>query len=179
MIKYKHRDLAVTEADKLTADYSSPPIPVREIAEMNGVNVVFAKFGQFNDVMAGFCDFSAHKLYVNADDALPRQSFTISHELGHWLLHSEYFVANPDKYQVLPRFETPDNSDTKEKEANKFAAHLLVPTRLLLPVREAPVSTLARVFMVSRVMMEFRIKNVCSKKSQGLFFFECCASAHE
>ena len=153
-------DFAVTEADMLTSNYSSPPIPVREIAETNGVNVVFAKFGRFNDVMAGFCDFNARKLYVNADDALPRQRFTIAHELGHWLLHRDYFVDHPDLYPVLPRFETPDNNDPKEKEANKFAAHLLVPTRLLLPVRDAPVSTLANVFMVSRAMMEFRVKNV-------------------
>lgn len=47
-----------------------------------------------------------------------------------------------------------------EKEANKFAACLLVPERLLAPVKGASVAALARSFGVSRTMMEFRLKNV-------------------
>ena len=38
--------LAETEANKLAGPYSSPPIPVLEIAESNGVNVIFADFGE-------------------------------------------------------------------------------------------------------------------------------------
>src|SRR5690606_28199437 len=100
--------LAQQTADRLTQDYSAPPIPVHEIAENNGVNVVFADFGEHSEKVSGFCDFNARRLYVNADDTTERQSFTIAHELGHWLLHREAFLAEPDKYPVLPRFSEPN-----------------------------------------------------------------------
>jgi Zn-dependent peptidase ImmA (M78 family) len=153
-------DMAEQEANRLSAPFSAPPIPVHEIAELSGVNVVFADFGKHAEAVAGFCDFKARRLYVNAKDALVRQSFTIAHELGHWVLHRDVFLRDPSRYPVLPRFAEPDQNDPLEKEANKFAACLLVPSRLLSPVKGAPVAKLAEVFGVSRTMMEFRVKNV-------------------
>ncbi len=41
--------LAKKKAEELTAVYSSPPIPVLEIAQSNGVNVVFSNFGKHSD----------------------------------------------------------------------------------------------------------------------------------
>jgi len=153
-------DLAERKANELTKDYSSPPIPVVEIAESNGVDVVFADFGLHSQKVAGFCDFGAAKLYVNKSDIYERQLFTISHEFGHWVLHREYFIDHPEEYPVLPRFQSVDKNNSMEQEANKFAACLLVPERLLKPVSRAPVSALAGVFKVSKTMMEFRLKNV-------------------
>lgn len=147
-------------ADELTAVYSSPPIPVLEIAENHGVDVVFASFGGAGESVAGFCDFENAKLYVNAADQIERQTFTIAHELGHWLLHRPFFEANPEKYNILPRFQQVFENDPFEKEANSFAANLLVPKRLIAPVKGAPVEKLADIFAVSRTMMEFRLKNV-------------------
>jgi Zn-dependent peptidase ImmA (M78 family) len=152
--------LAEQEADKISDEYSVPPIPVHEIAESSGVNVVFADFGENAEKVSGLCDFKEARIYVNRDDMPERQSFTIAHELGHWLLHRESFLEHPDEYRVLPRFSEPNRANTMEKEANKFAACLLVPERLLLPVRSAPVSSLAKIFGVSRTMMEFRLRNV-------------------
>ena len=153
-------DLAEQRANELTAGYTSPPIPVLEIAERRGVDVVFATFGEYNDKVAGFCDFRKQKLYVNANDLRNRQNFTIAHELGHWELHRHHFLEYPNQYPILPRFASPDNSNPFEKEANTFAANLLVPKRLLLPVKSAPVSALADIFDVSREMMEYRLRNV-------------------
>lgn len=152
--------LAERKANELTAGYSSPPIPVVEIAESNGVDVVFADFGTHSQKVAGFCDFGAAKLYVNKSDIYERQLFTIAHEFGHWVLHRDYFLEHPEKYPVLPRFQSVDRNNPMEQEANKFAACLLVPERLLRPVSQAPVSALASVFKVSKTMMEFRLKNV-------------------
>lgn len=153
------KGLARSKAEELAKDYTSPPIPALEIAERNGVDVVFAKFGEASDTVAGFCDFRNAKLYVNAADVVERQTFTIAHELGHWILHRKFFEAHPDEYEILPRFQQVDHSDPFEKEANAFAAALLVPKRLLNPVKDAPVSSLASAFGVSRTMMEFRLKN--------------------
>ena len=57
-------------ADELTKDYGSPPIPVLEIAEKCGVDVVFANF---DEAVAGFCDFSSAKLFVNDIDPINRR----------------------------------------------------------------------------------------------------------
>lgn len=152
--------MARRKADGLTEVYSSPPIPVLEIAEQNGVNVIFANFGSSSDLVAGYCDFGKAKLFVNAADGPRRQSFTIAHELGHWLMHRNVFGENPEIYPVLPRFSKPSNNGPLEKEANTFAAHLLVPDHLLKPVLNPAVSAvaLANIFFVSRTMMEIRMK---------------------
>ncbi len=145
-------------ADALTAPYSTPPIPVLEIAERSGVDVVFDPFDQFKDTVAGFCDFQRRRLYINSADPLNRQTFTMAHELGHWILHRQYFLAHPDEYAVMPRFQRSDSSNPYEREANIFAATLLVPKRLLDPVKGAPLTQLASIFAVSREMMENRLK---------------------
>lgn len=151
---------AKEQADRLTKTFDTPAIPVRRIAEAVGVDVVFADFGKHADSVAGFCDFKNAKLFVNREDKVERQAFTIAHELGHWLLHKDIYMAAPDKYPVLPRFASPNRSDVLEKEANCFAANLLVPERLLAQVKQAPVSSLAKAFGVSPTMMGYRLKNV-------------------
>lgn len=153
-------EMAERRANDLTKPYSSPPVPVHEIAEMSGVNIVFVDFGKHREEVSGLCDFKTKRIYVNQDDSPERQAFTMAHELGHWILHREIFLEDPESYPVLPRFSDPNRGDPLEKEANKFAACLLVPERLLRTVRGAPVSSLAAIFGVSRTMMEFRVKNV-------------------
>lgn len=153
--------LAEAKAVELVSHYSAPPIPVLEIAEQNGVDVVFSDFGKHKDTVSGFCDFNSAKLYVNKDEPMNRQTFTIAHELGHWMLHKELFVNDPDRYPVLLRSGTGDNSDPLEIEANHFAANILVPQKLLKPVKDAAnPAKLADIFKVSRIMMEIRLKNV-------------------
>lgn len=152
--------VAEAKANDLTKDFTAPPIPVHEIAERSGVNVLFVSFGSNSEKVSGLCDFRTARIYVNKFDSPERQAFTMAHELGHWLLHRDYYLAEPEKYPVLPRFGDPMRDDPMEKEANKFAACLLVPSHLLKSVIKAPVSALAQVFGVSRTMMEYRVKNV-------------------
>lgn len=160
-LKSPRWDLAKQTAYNLTANFSSPPIPVLELAESSGVDVVFSDMGVYRSTVAGFCDFGAKKIYVNSADPINRKTFTIAHELGHWILHKSFFEAYPDDYPVLPRFQNPYSSQNPyELEANTFAANLLVPPRLLQPVKHAPAAYLANVFAVSRQMMENRLKNV-------------------
>lgn len=153
-------DLVKSKANEYSKEFTAPPVPILEIAERNGVDVIFANFGSKSDKVAGFCDFGEAKLYVNQEDSLTRQVFTIAHEFGHWVLHKEIFQNDPDRYPVLPRFHDPDRNDPLEKEANSFAANILVPEALLKPITSAPISALANAFGVSVSMMEYRTKNV-------------------
>jgi len=153
-------DWVKERAETLTEPYSTPPIPIVEIAEGRGVQVVLADFGEYRDKVAGFCDFNDAKLFVNQEDIRVRQMFTIAHELGHWVLHRDIFEQHPEAYPVLPRFQNAEPGNVLEQEANSFAANLLVPRRLLQPIQGAPVSVLAAIFQVSKTMMEFRLKHV-------------------
>lgn len=153
-------ELAERRANELSEPFTAPPIPVLEIAESHGVDVVFADFDNAGEKVAGFCDFQNGRIYVNDADRLARQTFTIAHELGHWILHRSYFESAPQLYQILPRFQRVARHNPFEQEANCFAANLLVPARLLKPVRNAPVAQLADIFAVSREMMENRLKSV-------------------
>lgn len=151
--------LAKASADELTEHYEFPPIPVTEIAGQCGVQVLAHGFDRYSESMAGFCNFRRQSIYVNATDNIRRQYFTIAHELGHWVLHREYFLKEPEKYQVLPRMQNPNKGDVFEQEANCFAANLLVPSRLLNPVRGSHLVLLCEMFMVSESMMTHRLKN--------------------
>lgn len=145
-------------AGKLVEDYTAPSIPAVEVAEQNGVNVIFADMGKFKDEVAGFCDFKSKRIYVNKENPRNRQMFTVAHELGHWMLHRAAFDVYPEKYPVLPRFQNPDESNAFEREANAFASELLVPEHLLKQVRGYSAAALAELFGVSRAMMEVRLK---------------------
>lgn len=158
-LKHARWDYVRRQATRFASGYSAPPIPILDIAEQNGVDVVFSDFGRHNNAVAGFCDFAEAKIYVNDQEFLPRKMFTIAHEFGHWILHREFFEQHPEKYAVLPRLQKPANN-AFEQEANCFAAELLVPKHLVVPVKGFGVARLADIFGVSREMMEHRLKNV-------------------
>ena len=118
------------------------------------------RIGKNAEIVSGLVDFPNARPYVNRSDNLERQIFTVAHELGHWLLHKDIYESDPERYNVLPRFSNPFRDGPLEQEANRFAASLLVPKRLLVPVLHAPVSTLSEIFLVNRALMERRIKDV-------------------
>jgi Zn-dependent peptidase ImmA (M78 family) len=68
---------------------------------------------------------------VNASHPITRQRFTIAHEIGHLLLHDDILHIDK-KFPIALRSETASlGIDTKEIEANQFAAELLIPTEFL------------------------------------------------
>ncbi|MFI4965161.1 MAG: ImmA/IrrE family metallo-endopeptidase [Caulobacterales bacterium] len=139
------------------------PVPIKDIAEREGVDVQFVRFSTLGREVAGLTNFDDATIYVNADDQLNRQTFTIAHELGHWLLHRKLFEESPQRYSVLLRTPTGGayNTDPVEKEANAFAAAVLMPAPMVRRLKGlVGVREMARLFAVSPEAMEFRLKNV-------------------
>ena len=65
---------------------------------------------------------------VNSLESPVRQRFTIAHELGHLFLHKDDTVSYDQGSVMLFRdSQASEGNDTKEIEANKFAAELLMP----------------------------------------------------
>lgn len=125
-----------------------PPINPVSIAREQGLEVKFVSFsGDFSQV-SGFYDPAEEAIYVNKNESPLRQTFTIAHELGHALLHKEW--SDSDDYKVFWRDPERNNDDPHEKEANVFAANLLVP-RVLLDqyYRRLSESDLSKLFAVS------------------------------
>ena len=101
-------------------------------------------------------------IYVNAQDADVRKRFTIAHEIGHVYLGH---LTNKDNNELIDDEMRLRSSvwDMEEKQANAFAAKLLMPAFL---VRDAilagrtSVEELAELFYVSEQAMMFRLRNL-------------------
>lgn len=138
------------------------PIPVEQIAGRYQIRISRAPHEAFSGLLIRK---DGHALIgVNSKEAPVRQRFTVAHELGHFFLHPEKdaFVDYRDNKKGAMR--TP-----REKQANMFAAALLMPRTLLAKdcralMREGfgddDVVALARRYEVSDEAMRFRLINL-------------------
>lgn len=116
------------------AGVSDSPIPVAEIATALGADV---RFEPAPDDLSGFLyrDRSGGRAIVGVNGNHPRnrQRFTIAHELGHFLLHNYSGDVHVDReFRVwLRSHASASGVDENEREANLFAAELLMPARFL------------------------------------------------
>lgn len=94
-------------------------------------------------------------------------NFTIAHECGHFMFHKSLY--SNDK-ETMVQFHNYDNPQTKrvEKQANMFAAYILMPTVLIMKrwskidysaPFEKTLFELTRFFKVSREAMIIRLQN--------------------
>lgn len=137
--------------------YDEPPINPVDIARNEGVGVKFVTFTGEYAGASGFFDPQENAIYVNKEEFPLRQTFTIAHELGHAKLHSEW--VRSDDYKIFWRdLNRNDRNDPHEKEANAFAANLLVPRPALNKYyRNLSVEMLSKIFAVSVPTIENRL----------------------
>lgn len=144
------------------------PVPLEQIAKREGVGV---KYGALEGDISGFLFWKKGKavIGINAFHAPTRQRFTLAHELAHFALkhHGEFFV---DRQVIIYRDSTSsDGVDIMEREANGFAAELLMPEDKLMEELnktdldledEEMIQELADKFGVSKQAMTYRIVNL-------------------
>lgn len=154
----------------------SYPVDVDKVAKEIGVDVVFYNF---NDDISGVLmqENNSVVIGVNSNNHEKRRRFTIAHELGHYILEHQrkgVFVDTPSKYFTMIFRDA--NSSTgeyqQEREANAFAASLLMPEELVLnAIKKFDTSTfnfenddliiaLADKFNVSTQAMGLRLSNL-------------------
>jgi hypothetical protein len=134
-----------------------------------------AGVGDVDEKLAGFLFVtpSVGLVFVNACDSIGRQRFTAAHELGHFVLHRDEMGGRVSIADTPATVElTDEQSDRHEREANRFAAELLMPAGLCraraAAFRQAygvcPRSPLAyhlaAEFLVSREAMRFRLQDL-------------------
>jgi Zn-dependent peptidase ImmA (M78 family) len=132
MVRRKHIRSLV---DNLLAQHRvrSVPVPVTKIAQALGVTV---QKKRADNELSGFLYRDRKRnlaiIGVNADHHEHRQIFTTAHELGHFLLHDFDDLHVDRQLKVWLRSELSSQGiDDEEKEANLFAAELLMPVRFL------------------------------------------------
>jgi len=149
---------------------TSAPIPVHLVAQRLGLVL---EAGSFGDDVSGVLVISGDRAVIgyNASHSPTRQRFSIAHEIGHYTLHradsslfidQRYFAAFRDRRSA-------SGADKREREANAFAASLLMPSELV--VREVEhrhfdlgdedgLRGLAEAFQVSVQAMVYRLTNI-------------------
>lgn len=99
---------------------------------------------------------SGYAIFVNDRDMLPRQRFTIAHELAHFLLHRD---AIGDGIVEDALFRSGLDNE-QEVEANRLAADILMPWHLINAEMSKGLKTieaLADKFQVSHSAMSIRL----------------------
>ena len=111
-------------------------------------------------------DSVPYTILVNSSESPKRQYFTIAHELGHYFLHKELLETDEiiiDEASLLgsPSLYRTDgtNSAVIEREANNFAASLIMPKDLVAKAWDElqDIEELAKIFKVSSVAMSIRL----------------------
>lgn len=141
-----------------------PPVNIYEVAKNYGLEVEEQYFPARYSQISGFIteDNGKPHLVVNAADSQNRKNFTVGHELGHWLMHRDKLRDDP-KVGVLFRIPLGKlNVDPLEKQANTFAANLLVPEKMLLERKKLGLSQkdLANIFGVSEEVIGYRLEHI-------------------
>jgi len=100
---------------------------------------------------------SGFVIFVDDSEAYVRQRFTAAHEIGHFVLHRDH-IGNGIEDNFLLRSDRMSN--VMEKEANQFAADLLMPFELIDRLIKSGVrdlTSLARNLKVSEIAMGIRL----------------------
>ena len=161
-------------AEALLADVgvNRPPVPVKLIAESLGATV---RYAPFNGELAGMLirdDVERGVVIgINSLHHPNRQRFTIAHECGHLQLHEgQRAFVDRSPFRINRRDELSSQAtDAEEIEANRFAAELLMPYKMIMDDvqgsdldidDEAAVRELANRYGVSLQAMTLRIRSV-------------------
>jgi Zn-dependent peptidase ImmA (M78 family) len=135
------------------------PVNPKRIAEAAGARVLEDWSMSDHDLSGSFdIEYGIPTIRFNPNDAIVRQRFTIAHELGHMLLqHGRAMRDNARNYSST-------TMQLRERDANTFAAELLMPKEVLdwLVFRENITDTqeLARILNVSGAAMQYRLQNL-------------------
>jgi transcriptional regulator with XRE-family HTH domain len=121
----------ITPSDLLReAQVKGPPVPVEQIARLNGVRI---RSMPFRGEIAGLAFRSQKDAIVGVNSMHPKakRRFTIAHELGHLALHRADEI-HLDRHTTAYRIDKrSDRGSVAENEANDFATELILPRRML------------------------------------------------
>jgi len=141
---------------------------------LNSQGIHAGDLGEPSEKLAGFIFVTGRVgwAFVNATDILPRRRFTAAHELGHSVMHRKIMGRfNADTPDSISEAHA-DKVTEMEREANRFAVELLMPSEICLAranemklefgccPRGVLTYRLAAELLVSREAMRYRLANL-------------------
>ena len=170
------RNYIESSAEKLLLDscvLGEVPTNLEKCALFLNVNV---KSVPLESDVSGFLVLNedANVIGFNNQHSEHRYRFTIAHELGHFILHrnnSKLFIEKtqrPDERIMFRDNASSTGEYLKEREANSFAAALLMPRKSVeekaakynTEIAEDLIADLAQDFNVSNQAMQIRLTNL-------------------
>ena len=130
------------------------PIDTAAIARHLGFEVRGFEPNAKTEAISGAVDHRGKTIYINADEPTVRQHFTLAHEIGHVRLHAGETAVDFRDSLMVPR-------NDREREANLFAAELLMPTEVFFRTwieQEGEIKWVARVFGVAEEAVKIRAR---------------------
>lgn len=166
-MEYRYTSPAMA-AKELVRKYGihSAPIDVEAICRQEGIRIFTMDMHEIESIAKKDIAGAIQKhpdygftILVNESDIGVRQRFTIAHELGHYFLHMD---KDSKENKIITSFRM--DSSPIERQANTFAANLLMPedlvrqehARMVIPVSD----TLAEIFRVSKQTMRIRLEEL-------------------
>ena len=131
-----------------TFGVTKAPVDVRSIAKQMGVEVRETPEPGWSGAIQS--SETTAVCWLNSTEAEVRKRFTLAHELGHLLLHPLGMEFRDVTFA----------GSSRESEANRFAADLLIPLWMLdayAPSMSGNVESLARAFSVSTHAMQIQL----------------------
>lgn len=145
---------------------SSPILNIVNAIEKCGVIVCFLKLGKSGDKFDGLTTFTSKGypvIYLNDDMSNDRKRFNLIHEVGHLTMH-------------LRSEDLKKSEETKEEEANLFAAEFLLPMSTCIAdlsnMRLRDLPDLKNKWMVSKAFLIHRAKELgCINENTSKYYY--------
>lgn len=127
-------------AESLWRDYRlSPGFDIEELIDGLGLSLLWASIVESDgETILGALDPTRHLVVLNEqhlrllEENLGLRRFTLAHEIGHWLLHSEAARSGTIPLDSQGRIWCRSGAGPIERQAEMFAGRLLVPRDLLV-----------------------------------------------
>jgi Zn-dependent peptidase ImmA (M78 family) len=140
--------------------WNTTPVPIEQIIREIGLPL---SFEPLEDNISGFIERQngSYRIVVNANHAPTRRRFTAAHELGHYVYHRDLLGEGVGDNRAY-RTDGTDRLNANirpihERQANSFAANVLMPRHRLTDVAGEGTATLAARFAVSPEAMRIRL----------------------
>lgn len=140
------------------------PVPVFRILEDLELG---PEFRELDEGVSGWIEKKSEGIYlivINKLHAITRQRFTAAHELGHYIYHRDLLGRGVGDTRAYRTEGTPFPNEfirpINERQANSFAANLLMPARAIRLLQDRGVTTpeaLAARLQVSVQAMRLRL----------------------
>ena len=151
---------AIDPIQVIAKHWDSTPVPIDAIIAEVGLPLCYESLG---DNISGYIERQngSYRIVVNSNHAPARQRFTAAHELGHYIYHRDLLgegVGDNRAYRAEgTERPNPNIRPMHERQANSFAANVLMPRHRLALLGQDSTASLASMFQVSQEAMRIRL----------------------